>query len=112
MTQTYRQVRKETAERMGDDGPRLMCSLCNAPTPWDDLSALGSRCRTCFDRYCAEPWAERDERMQREQPKRALPRRQVVVGPGHIGELLAKRPSRSEVRQYADDMGIDVGGEP
>jgi len=107
----YRKVRKETAEKMGkgDGGDGVLpCTTCKEPTPWATLSNLGARCQRCYEAFCRMPMAEFNARFKRDEPKRALPRREVPVLPGHIGEHLAKRPSRQQVRGYADELGIDV----
>lgn len=49
----FAEVRKETAERMADETQEtLPCRYCGTATKRDTLSALGARCRDCFDRYC------------------------------------------------------------
>jgi len=108
----YREVRKRTAEKMGDgEGDKLPCIRCQTPTDGKTLSDLGARCRACYEAYCREPLATRAG----PDPKavqRALPRREQRVTPGHIGELLAKKPTREQVASYAEDLGIDVGDQP
>lgn len=49
---TVASVRAETAKLMA--APSLQCSFCFAPTPYETLSRLGSRCHACFDRFCRE----------------------------------------------------------
>lgn len=117
MTSTYRQVRKDTADRMGDaksDDPaddKLPCMRCQAPTRRGDLSLYGGRCTACYEALCALPMAAFNARFKTGQPKAALPRREQFVAQGHIGELLAKRPTHDRVRQYAEELGIDIPAE-
>lgn len=53
----YREIRKETAERMGDETPDeptdelLPCRYCGVATKRATLSVLGARCQTCFAQY-------------------------------------------------------------
>lgn len=105
----YRKVRKETAERMGEDpGDMLPCIRCHTPTDRDTLSLLGARCQACYDAYCRLPMAEFNARFKRDEPQRALPRMEQVVAHGQIGEFLAKRPTADQVRGYADELGVDI----
>lgn len=113
----YRKVRKETAERMGEsnsDDPadeKLPCRFCEAPTRRGDLSMYGARCLRCYEAYRSIPMAEFNARFKRSEPKAALPRGDRVVTQGHIGELIAKRPTSDQVRDMAADMGIDIPAE-
>lgn len=90
-------VRAETARRMGNDEPpsRLLpCRFCSEPTPWETLSNLGARCRTCYDAYCRQGYRPRPK------AQTALPRtpgrvnvltdhgEPASVGPEHAAESL------------------------
>lgn len=54
---SYRDIRRETAQRMGDDEPtteRVMaCSCCGAPTAYGVLAMYGARCSRCYEAFCA-----------------------------------------------------------
>lgn len=56
---SYREIRRETAQRMGEDedrgGARIMaaCTFCGAPTAYDTLAMLGARCSRCYAAFCA-----------------------------------------------------------
>lgn len=53
----YREIRKETAERMGDQAApspadeRLPCRFCGAATRRATLTYLGARCQPCYEQY-------------------------------------------------------------
>lgn len=49
---TYRETKKEIAERMGD---AHVCRQCNAVTQWGTLSDHGGLCYRCYAAYCREP---------------------------------------------------------
>ncbi len=46
---TYADVRAKTAEKMAE--PSLACRYCGDVSTRDTLSALGARCRPCFDQF-------------------------------------------------------------
>lgn len=51
---SYREVRRETAEKMGDEKhPPLPCMTCREDTPRATLSTYGARCIRCYHEYCA-----------------------------------------------------------
>lgn len=112
---SFRQVRQETADRMGepdseDPGDALLpCIRCKAQTRKADLSMFGARCGACYAAFCRLPIEQFNAQLKHGEPTRALPRRQQFVAPGHIGELLAQKPTREQVAAYADELGIDVG---
>jgi hypothetical protein len=53
MTSTYGEIRKQTAEKLGDvDAPASKpCRYCGEDTPYKTLSLLGARCRRCYDQF-------------------------------------------------------------
>lgn len=48
---TVADVRRKTAERMSDRPADIACGYCGAATTRETLSALGARCRPCFEQY-------------------------------------------------------------
>ena len=107
---SYADVQRKTREKMGEgDAPNnAPCIRCTEPASRADLSQYGGRCLRCYEAYCRVPVAQFNARFKTGEPKLALPRREVEIAPGHIGEHLAKRPTRDEVAGYAAELGIDV----
>lgn len=103
-------VRRKTAEKLGE-GLMAQCLRCHAPTPHDQLSHFGARCLRCYTAYCAQPMDVFNRSFKNHEPTHALPRREQRVTQGHIGELLAKRPTREHVDKAADELGIDIPDE-
>lgn len=106
---SYRKSKGEAEQASGEG--YLPCRKCGTATPWETLSSLGAQCQSCFDAYCALPVPEFSKRIRSGSPNRVLPRKPIEIdaNSSHIGTLLAKKSSHEQVRQYADEMGIDVG---
>lgn len=49
---SFRELSKETAERMGETAPDVLaCRYCGTATSRDVLSSLGARCSACFAQF-------------------------------------------------------------
>lgn len=83
---TVAEVRKRTAEVMGDN---LACAWCGAPTSWATLSTCGARCGRCFDAYKRTPQPQQhyDQAGEKPTPVEVMQR---LVDRKSAGESLSK----------------------
>jgi hypothetical protein len=89
MTKAYSAIRQEIAKQSDS---ALTCTTCGAATPWETLSNLGTRCRSCYDAYC------REGIKLRPQAQSALPRT-----PGRVNVLSDHHEPRSAGPEHAAD---------
>jgi hypothetical protein len=54
---TVSDIRRRTAEAMGDDegSPRMTCRFCEGPATHSELSMFGARCRPCYETFKRAP---------------------------------------------------------
>jgi len=124
-----REIKRETARRLGNgdseakapDRNAQLCTAPGCPCQWSCDMGKGKLC-SWHDVAKRSQWPEVTAQLvallaagkdpvyptipQAAWVKDAAAR--VTRVPGEIGEHLAKRPSRQQVRGYADELGIDV----
>lgn len=105
----YRELRRETAEKMGDDEhPPLPCMTCREDTPRATLSTYGARCVRCYQEYCRAAQSARP----------GTPRPRSILGAfGRVAQQdeddAARRRDRQErqaqaVEDYAQQHGLPL----